>query len=139
MILILKRKATMIKQIIDYPFLQFGALEIEYIGKRRWKVVKDFKFAIDRTNDVITIPKGFVTNLCSIPRIAYTLFPRSVKNNLAGCVHDYLYSIGYETRKVSDLIFKDILGLSDVTVKRYKKMFTSVRLFGSFFYKAVNK
>jgi len=118
---------------IFYDWMQFGSLKLNFIGDVRhdkWEVVEDFKFAIDRTNDVITIPKGFVTDLASIPRIAYTFFPRSVKFDLAGCVHDYLYSIGYKDRKVSDLIMKDILKLIFDIKRIYNQMYYAVRIGG---------
>ena len=129
----------MIKQIIDYPFLQFGALEIEYIGKNKWKVVKDFKFAIDKTNKEIVIPKGFVNDLESIPRLIYSLFPRSVTYNLSAVIHDYLYHIGYENRKVCDQIFKYNLMMSGVSKKKRNLMYNAVRLFGSKHYKDFKK
>ena len=129
----------MIKQIIDYPFLQFGALEIEYIGKRKWKVVKDFKFAIDKTNDVIVIPEGFINDLESIPRLIYSLFPRSVTYNLSAVVHDYLYATGYIDRKTCDLIFRNTLIFSGVSKKKRNLMYNAVRLFGKKHYKDSKK
>ena len=125
----------MIKETIDYPFLQYGELEIEYIGNRKWKVLKDFKFAIDKTNEVITIPKGFISDLASVPNSLRSIFPRSPKLILPSVVHDYLYSIGYEKRKICDSIFKETMLIVGIVKNKAKIFYSAVRVFGAKHYK----
>ena len=129
----------MIKQIIEYPFMKYHNLskniEIEYVGKRKWKVVNDFEFFIDRTNSTIVIPKSFKTDKASIPRAVFTLFPRSVMYDFASIVHDYLYSKGAFTRKTCDLIFRDLLCLAETPKYKQDIMYSAVRLGGYFAYR----
>jgi hypothetical protein len=47
----------------------------------------------DRAN-VITVPKGFVTDLASVPRWAWFLIPPDGPWVKAAIIHDYLYSTG---------------------------------------------
>ena len=129
----------MIKKTIDYTWMKIYNLDKELKLKRvknhAWKVIGGFSIHIDRTNESIVIPNNFKTDLASIPRIAYTLFPRSDDYDLAATVHDYLYSIGKYPRKTCDLIFRDILLFSGVSKSRRNKMYWAVRLFGAKHYK----
>ena len=128
----------MITQTIKYPFMNYHHLskeiEIEYVGKRKWKVVNAFEYHIDRTNITIVIPKNFKTDKASIPRIAFSLFPRSVTYDFASIIHDYLYSKGMFDRKTCDLIFKDILCLVETPKWKRDMMYKAVRLGGFFAY-----
>jgi hypothetical protein len=129
----------MIKQIVRYDWFEFNDLEIEYIDKDKWKIAKDFKFRVNRTNEIIVIREGFVTNLASVPRILRSIYPRSPKLLLASCIHDYLYEQGIYDRKTCDLIFKDLMKIVGVKKKKYKVMELGVRLFGWLFYKGKGK
>jgi len=128
-----------IKKTIDYPWLKIYNLDKELKLKRVknhvWKVIGGFSIHIDRTNESIVIPNNFYTDLASIPRIAYTLFPRSDEYDLAATVHDYIYSTGKYPRKTCDNVFKDLLILSKVKKKIANLMYMAVRLFGAKHYK----
>jgi len=110
-------------------------LILRYLGKNKWQVEEDCEMKLPIVGSKIVIRKGFKTDLASIPRIAYSLFPRSVKYNLAGTIHDYLYDSGKFKRKMCDKIFREILKLSGVKKRRYDKMYWAVRIFGGRFYK----
>lgn len=129
----------MIRKTIAYPWMKHyhlnEELELERIKIRLWKVIGEFSIHIDRTNEAITIPDGFNTNLASIPRLLYTIFPRSSDYDLAAAVHDYLYETGKYPRKVCDKIFKDFLILSNVSDKVASRMYRAVRVFGKNHYK----
>ena len=124
----------MIKKTIDYTWLKIYNLDKELKLKRVknhvWEVIGGFSIHIDRTNESIVIPNNFKTDLASIPRLAYTLFPRSDEYDLAATVHDYLYSIGKYPRKTCDNVFKDLLILSKVKKKIANLMYMAVRTFG---------
>ena len=129
----------MIKKTIDYTWMKIYNLDKELKLKRvknhAWKVIGGFSIHIDRTNESIVIPNNFKTDLASIPRLAYTLFPRSDEYDLAATVHDYLYSIGYEKRKICDLIFKETMLIVGIVKNKAKIFYSAVRLFGAKHYK----
>lgn len=62
----------------------------------------------------VTVPKGFVTDLASIPRPFWSLMPRDGSYADAAVLHDYLYWVQSSTREVADLTFK--LAMEDLEV-----------------------
>lgn len=84
-----------------------------------------------------SIPAGFKWDGMSIPRVATWFMPRFGEANLAGLVHDFLYSTESEhnNRKEADNLFYDIL--VDLNVSKWKAyiIYKSVRLFGKSSYK----
>ena len=60
---------------------------------------------IGRSSEIITIPKGFVTDLTSIPRFFWSAFPKSGPYMSAAILHDYLYWDQRCTREQADRIF----------------------------------
>ncbi|GAO21461.1 hypothetical protein ALISP_1281 [Alicycliphilus sp. B1] len=62
----------------------------------------------------VTVPKGFVTDLASIPRPFWFLMPRDGPYADAAIVHDYLYWMQTGTRLVADEIFK--MAMKDLEV-----------------------
>lgn len=103
---------------------------------KNWVLMKEYSYAIDHigSNNTITVPAGFVTDFASIPRIFWTFLPPWGKYGKAAIVHDYLYQTGIRTRKVSDLIFLEIMENSCVNFITSRIIYASVRLFGGFFY-----
>jgi hypothetical protein len=66
-------------------------------GPRRWRVYEAFTYRIgDPDSDqYIVVPKGFVTDLASIPRGLWNLFPPAGgQYDKAAVLHDYLYNGG---------------------------------------------
>ncbi|EFA4856523.1 DUF1353 domain-containing protein, partial [Escherichia coli] len=42
----------------------------------RWRLVEPFEFWLtDNPDDVIYVPEGYVTDLASVPRLLWALFP----------------------------------------------------------------
>jgi len=66
------------------------------------------------------VPKGFITDLTSVPRAFWTLLPRDGKYLTAAIVHDfnYWYQDGV-TRKQADDVFRE--GMRDLNVGRLKR------------------
>jgi hypothetical protein len=62
----------------------------------------------------VTVPKGFVTDLTSIPRPFWSIIPRDGDYADAAIVHDYLYWMQTGTREEADSIFK--LAMEDLEV-----------------------
>ena len=64
-------------------------------NKDDWEVLDMFEVhikSIRPQNIVVQVPKGFVTDGASIPRIFWVYLPRHGKYTKAAVVHDFLYN-----------------------------------------------
>lgn len=77
-----------------------------------WVLTEPLPTRIGRSSEIITIPKGFVTDLTSIPRFFWAAFPKSGPYMSAAILHDYLYWDQRCTREQADRIF-------DIEMKSY--------------------
>ena len=107
------------------------------LGRDHWVVKKEFKVIIDGDPDkFVIIPKGFLTDGASVPRLFWGLLPPWGSYGQAAVLHDYLIeSLSYDDhgvkiiieRKHADRIFSDAmkeLGVGDLT---RKTMYNAVR------------
>lgn len=94
-----------------------------------------FQFTDEYVTPEATIPKGFVTDGASVPRILQNLFPSYYKYFPAAAVHDYLYGSGKYPRKECDRIFRDNMRLRlKLGWSYWGLMYYAVRLFGTSHY-----
>lgn len=105
-----------------------------------FKYLKNGKMEIaqDWTSGFFIVPKGFVTDLASIPRILSPLFPKVGDNLPAAVLHDWLYSkkcTEKVDRKEADIFFLNMMAKWGVKPWRRYLMYYAVRLFGWMFYK----
>jgi hypothetical protein len=78
----------------------------------------------------VRVPKGFVTDFASVPRLpfAYMLFGDTAHR--AAVIHDYLYSLGKCKREYADNVLKAAMQADGVGWFNRNAMFWGVRLFG---------
>ena len=79
----------------------------------------------------ITVPKGFVTNFASTPRLLWPILPPAGRYLKAAVVHDFLYSTAC-SRFLADAIFRDLMQRSGVPMWKRVVMFYAVRFGGGF-------
>jgi hypothetical protein len=60
-------------------------------GRSLWALTKTLTYTPTGATDQITVPKGFVTDLASIPRPFWDLLPPDGPWTKAAVIHDYLY------------------------------------------------
>ena len=86
--------------------------------------------------ELVTVPKGFITDLASIPRWYWSIISPARSDLILGAiVHDYLYSCHHEmTRKNADAILYNLLIANGVDEYTAKKFYLAVRVFGSSHY-----
>lgn len=78
---------------------------------------------------LVDVPKGFVTDLASIPRIARLLIVKNGRHRAPAIVHDYLCRLKMEfSRVLADKIFLEAMALVKVPKLRRWVMFAAVRL-----------
>ena len=112
-------------------------LKAEHLGGKWWKLTAPLEYHCVRTGDIITVPKGFVTDFASVPRVpvAYWLF--GSRANAPAALHDYLYREGTYGRKMADLIFLDAMKSCGYSLFTRRPMYRAVRMFGWAAYKPV--
>lgn len=84
-------------------------------------------------NYEIVVPKGFRTDLASVPLALRVFFPRDGEYTPAAVVHDFLYSKFNKTginRELADKIFLFIMKELKVAKYKRKMMYKAVRIFG---------
>ena len=112
-----------------------GELVIKPVQGKKWELVESLHFRIDE-DTFIDIPKGFITDLASIPRVLTPFFPVHGLHTRAAVMHDWLYAnkgdvaSGPYTRKQADELF--LIGMRALGVGQFKSwmMYKAVRLGG---------
>ena len=100
-----------------------------------WEVTEEFEYHIgsEDSNEIIRVPKGFISDLASIPRIFWSLIGGPWgKYGYAAIVHDFLYHAQPCSRKEADRIFLEAMQV--LGVNRFKRwiMYNMVRIFSGF-------
>ena len=109
-------------------------LKTEHLEKRTFKLLAPFRYYVrlyDKS-EVITVPKGFITDLASIPRPFWSIIGSpNGRYGRSAVIHDYIYrtpEIKY-TRKRADEIFYEGMVYLKVNFFRRKIMYFAVRIF----------
>ena len=87
-----------------------------------------------KLNQQIIVPSGFLTDLASIPRLLWSIFPPFGKYSRAAVVHDYILSKKHDynlTKKEYDDIFLEAMKAYNVNVFTRNIFYYSLRLFGT--------
>lgn len=115
-------------------------LTTTYIKKGFRKVARAFEYHVGSKNseEVIRIPKGFITDFASVPWPASMLFPKDGDHNQAAVLHDWLYSMlgilpdRTYIRIDCDKIFLEAMVVLGVNKFKRRVMYRAVRLGGGF-------
>jgi hypothetical protein len=81
-----------------------------------------------KAGTVIAVPRGFMTDFATIPRLFWFFLQKDGRHSEAALVHDYLYTYGKFTRRIDDHIFRDIMKASTVKRWQFLAMFWAVRI-----------
>ena len=94
-----------------------------------WIVMQEYRY---RSHGIdITIPRGFVTDLASIPRGLWWLIAPFELSTTAPIVHDWCYRHGLKTRAEIDELFLAIMKDEGVSYWRRYAAYWGVRMGGS--------
>ncbi len=97
------------------------------MGKYQFELVEDYRYG-----DIL-IPKGYITDGASVPRIFWSIYPPNKAEYLsAALVHDYLTDLAVKSLRSFlevDRIFKDMLVELSVSKLDVFLLYTSVRLY----------
>ncbi|HEL4106446.1 TPA: DUF1353 domain-containing protein [Stenotrophomonas maltophilia] len=91
-----------------------AATTTEFADGRFWLQEKDMNYRIGDTQEVITVPSGFVHDGASIPRILHIAIPKTGWYGRAAIIHDYLYWSQLCTREQADNLM--LIAMKESTV-----------------------
>lgn len=99
------------------------------LNGKNWELVELFEYYIDEPDgEKIEVPKGFITDFASIPKMFWSLVGSPWgKYGKAAVIHDYGYFKTLYTRKKMDRIFYDGMKVLGVPYWKRKTMYFAVR------------
>lgn len=104
-------------------------LDLRAHAPGEWVVLRPLTF---RAADgrAFTVPRGFVTDLASIPRLLRPALDQNGANRRAAVLHDFLYIAQPVERDEADELFDEAMALDGVGWLKRTAMYAGVRLGG---------
>lgn len=115
--------------------LFLNTIKVELTGtisaadRELWRVLEDFAYVSDLVG-VIIVPKDFMTDFASVPRLPFVFLLTGNTAHRAALIHDYLYTSNQFSRKLSDEIFKEAIVAAGEPEWRANMMYAGVRIGG---------
>jgi hypothetical protein len=91
----------------------------------------DLIYKLGSKRDTVVVPRGFITDLASIPRPLWSMLPRDGQYMSAAILHDYMYWDQRCTKDEADTILKLQMTEFGVPLKTVQAVYNGVRAFGS--------
>lgn len=85
---------------------------------------------VTSAGDALVVPRDFVTDLASIPRVLYSVIPVNGRHRSASILHDWLYETQPFPRAVCDRLFLNAMADSGVRFSQRWAMYLGVRVGG---------
>ncbi len=121
---------------LDYMRDARGAFLTNPSGRQLFILDAPFSYESDLLGCIVTVPKGFVTDLASIPRLPIVYLMLNGIADQAGVVHDFLYSSGLIPRDKADAVLKEACIVLGVSAWKANIIWAGVRAFGGDHYSA---
>lgn len=96
----------------------------------QWVVAAPLKYVSLVAGRTIIVPKGFRTDLASVPRLPIIYLLCGGTSNEAAVVHDHLYSTKPVPRHIADAVLREASRVTGVPAWRRYMIWAGVRLFG---------
>lgn len=101
-------------------------VRVEQLTGTTWRLLHSISY------DGWTVPKGYVTDFASVPKVTAWLIPSSGEYNAAAIVHDWLITdvlpTGAVTSREVDRVFREAMKALGVKTARRWLMWAGVRL-----------
>lgn len=94
-----------------------------------WVLLKDLVY-VSRSGVSYRVPRGFITDLASIPKPVRGLLDVNDKHRRAAVLHDYLYCVQGLPRAEVDALFLEAMEAVNVQPWKRKLMWAGVRVGG---------
>ena len=97
-----------------------------------WALKAQFRYQSDLLGQVITVPKGFVTDMESCPRLPGVFLAFGEVSKMAAVIHDYLYTHPTTvTRSEADAVLREACIVEGVSKWRAYGIWLGVRIGGA--------
>lgn len=83
------------------------------------------------SNDVIRVPKGFITDLASVPKVFWNIIPPMGKYSKAAVLHDWLYACQVFSKIETDGIFLEAMEALGVPAIERDTLYEGVKVGGA--------
>jgi len=95
-----------------------------------WITNREFTYFVrgEEGEDSITVPKGFPTDLASIPWPISMFIPKSNRGNQAYVLHDFLYNQQTRPKKECDEILLEAMKVLGVNIIKRNIIYCGVRI-----------
>ena len=101
-----------------------------FADNQTWALTRSLQYAIGNTGVILTVPRGFVTDFASIPKLLWWWLSPHDYYSRAAVVHDYLYWTQQCTRLQADNLLLIAMKESNVSSERQLLVYRGVRLGG---------
>jgi len=108
-------------------------LVTEQIGNSKfYRLLEGFEYHVGDypSDEIIVVPKGFVTDFASTPTFLHWLIPPNGKYGKASVIHDYCYETACYPKLRSDQIFLEGMEVLEVPKWKRESMYYGVVVFG---------
>lgn len=117
--------------------------DLRMMENYRWQLLSEFDYYVSDAlwskhkpcPANVRVPLGTVTDLASVPRALWVVFPPHGEYAKAAIIHDYLYDQAIGTKEYADAVFLEAMEVLEVSKMRRTVMYWAVRWFGKGKYK----
>ncbi len=99
-----------------------------------WELVQPLTFRSNELKCQFTVPVGFRTNFCSVPRLPFVYWMLGNRARRAGTCHDYIYSVKLFSRRDCDLMLREMVQLCGANKDEAQQFYLAVRAAGGSHY-----
>lgn len=101
------------------------------IGRQLYILNKPLFYKSDVANCEFMVPERFITDLSSIPRLPFIYLLLNGISDIAGVLHDYLYSTGIVLRSMADAILREACTAIGLPRWKAESIYLGVRIGGA--------
>lgn len=102
--------------------------------RQLYQLLAPFSYQSGVAARVITVPKDFVTDFASVPRIPLVYDALGDLAQQPAVIHDFLYSTAPVPREIADLVLLEAMELTGVPWIKRKLIYAGVRMGGASHY-----
>lgn len=118
--------------VIHPTFLSPLSVRLLSDAENRWELLADLRYRSAVFPSQIIVPRGFVTDFASVPRLPVVYWRYGNRAKEAAVVHDFLYQTHLtSTRKVADDVFAEAMGVTAISWRFRWPMTLAVRVLGA--------
>lgn len=109
-------------------FESWATIQRLHDGTGRFRLVKDLAYHAEG-GSVYTVPRGFKTDLASVPRLLWAVYSPHDLYLSASVLHDFFCESSFISRKDGDKLFLEAMKHSNVNWWKRHVVFWAVRIY----------